>query len=500
METFERSSIAVYRWLDERLGLGPILRVTALHYVPRSVNWWYVFGSAVLTAFMFQIVTGIFLIFSYVPTPQSAYSSLNQISSHQYAGNILRGLHYWGASAMVMLIFIHMTAHFLTGSYKYPRELHWLTGTVLLILTIVMAFTGQLLRWNQDAYWAILVGAQQAARTPFIGQWVGQLIMGGPEINGTTLAHIYAVHVWLVPGGILTFIGIHLYLVIYKGISEWPVPGQPVDPATYWEHYQEILHTDGEPFFPRAVFKDALMATLLIVVVGILAVTVGAQHLGPPANPTTPAEPKPDWYLIWYFGVLALIGITSGGAAVTPFVIILFPLIAFGILFLIPLANKGERHPSRRPWSIAIVVIAALSTLILTYLGYAEPWRPVLIGGTTPPSLPHQIYANLPPSAQAGAKLMHSEACLSCHMVQGIGAGGKAGATVPATGGARGPDLTYVGDRLTYGEFIWRIAHGGGGMPSYGNILTPKQLNELVLFLESRKHQTPAIQSASGSP
>src|ERR1700737_980546 len=127
-----------FRWLDERLGSGMIRRATALHPVPRSVNWWYVFGSAVLTVFIFQIVTGMFLAMTYIPSPDHAYASLDYISHHQLFGNILRGLHYWGASAMVMLIFIHMTAHFLTGSYKYPRELQWLTGATLLLLTIVM--------------------------------------------------------------------------------------------------------------------------------------------------------------------------------------------------------------------------------------------------------------------------------------------------------------------------------------------------------------------------
>src|SRR5947209_11825448 len=140
---------ATYRWLDDRLGINGILKATRLHAVPKSVNWWYVFGSAVLTAFMIQAVTGIFLAFTYIPSPDHAYASLDYISHHQFAGNILRGIHYWGASAMVMLIFVHMTAHFLTGSYKYPRELHWWTRSVLLILTIFLALTVQLLRWNQ---------------------------------------------------------------------------------------------------------------------------------------------------------------------------------------------------------------------------------------------------------------------------------------------------------------------------------------------------------------
>lgn len=484
MERFERLSLGMYRWLDERLGIGMVLKATAFHAVPKSVNWFYVFGSAVLTSFIFQVVTGIFLAFSYVPTPQSAYSSLDYISHHAFAGNILRGLHYWGASAMVMLIFVHMSAHFLTGSYKYPRELHWLTGGVLLILTIVMAFTGQLLRWNQDAYWAIVVGAEQAARTPFLGTWVAQLILGGPAVGAETLTRIYAVHIWLIPAGLFTFIGVHLYLVIYKGISEWPVPGKPVDPQTYWAEYQEILHNDGEPFFPRAVFKDAVMATLVILVVGILAVTLGAQALGTQANPTIPANPKPDWYLIWYFAILALIGVSGGGAAVTPYVIILFPAVAFAIVFLIPLANKGERHYSRRPWAVATVFIAALATFVLILLGYQENWKPELSNSFSTVPLPTAYYSALPPVSRAGGRLFGDYACTSCHQINKIG-------------GHRGPNLTDVGDRLTYGQLTWRIANGGGGMPAYGNILKAAQVNDLVNFLETRKTSGPA--QASGS-
>jgi ubiquinol-cytochrome c reductase cytochrome b subunit len=479
---------ATFQWLDERLGITGILKATALHNVPRSVNWWYVFGSAVLTAFMVQVVTGIFLVMSYVPSPDHAWDSLNYISHHQLLGNVLRGIHYWGASAMVMLIFVHMTAHFLTGSYKYPRELHWLTGSVLLILTLAMAFTGQLLRWNQDAYWAIVVGAEQAARTPIIGKWAAQLLIAGPNVNGQTLTRVYAIHIWLVPAGIITFVSIHLYLVIYKGVSEWPVPGKPVDPKTYWAEYQEILHNDGEPFFPSGVWKDAIISAALLVLIIVLAVVVGGQDIGLRANPTTPANPKPDWYLIWYFAILAIIGVSPQGAAITPYVIILVPGIAFTILFLFPLANKGERHYSRRPWAVATVIVLAFSTAILIYLGYSEPWKPYLgASGATVPSLPKFSYAHLPKSAQRGAVLLHSEACLACHQVGNYGAApANSGQSSSAVGGVRGPSLSDVGSSLSRDQLIYRIARGGGGMPAYGNVLTPKQLTDLVNYLETR--------------
>src|SRR5919206_970829 len=280
MNPLIRLSLGTYNWLDSRLGVGMIWRATMGHPVPKSVNWWYVFGSATLFAFIFQVITGVFLAFVYIPSPDHAYESLVWITHKELLGNVIRGIHYWGASAMVMLIFIHMTAHFLTGSYKFPREMQWLSGAILLLMTLAMAFTGQLLRWNQDAYWAVVVGAEQAARTPFIGGWAAQLLTAGPVVGGNTLTRFYAIHVFLVPGIMFFLIGMHLYLVIYRGISEWPVPGEPVDPKTYWANYQRILHEEGESFFPKATSKDVVMGLLAGVIVVALAVFVGAAALG----------------------------------------------------------------------------------------------------------------------------------------------------------------------------------------------------------------------------
>lgn len=478
-----RAGEGTYRWLDERLGIGMIFRATALHPVPRSVNWWYVFGSATLTAFIFQVITGVFLAFVYIPSPDHAYQSLNWITHKETFGNIIRGIHYWGASAMVMLIFIHLAAHFLTGSYKYPRELQWLSGSVLLLLTLLMAFTGQLLRWNQDAYWAIVVGAEQAARTPIIGQPLAQLLIAGQVVGGNTLTRFYAIHVFLAPGAMFLLIGMHLYLVIYKGISEWPVPGEPVDPKTYWSNYQRILHEDGEPFFPVAISKDVVMALIGGVIVVFLAIYIGAAALGTQADPTAPANPRPDWYLIWYFALLAIIPPASEN-----YFIILFPLLGFLALFLLPLANKGERHYSKRPWAVAAVVFAAVSTATLVFYGYQAPWAPVFVGTGLAdiPSLPASATQNLTPTQQKGGQLLHSFGCLACHQINGVG-------------GLRGPNLTYVGSRLSDTELTWRILRGGLNMPPFGNVMTPTQLNEVVAYLETRKSGN-GQQAAGTSP
>jgi ubiquinol-cytochrome c reductase cytochrome b subunit len=314
---------------------------------------------------------------------------------------------------------------------------------------------------------------------------VAQLLVAGPAVNGKTLTEMYAIHMLLLPGAIITFITVHIYLVIYKGVSEWPVPGKPVDPKTYWADYQEILHTDGEPFFPVGIWRDSVMALLVILTIGALAVAHGATSLGIPANPTTPANPAPDWYLIWYFAILALIPPAS-----TPYVIILAPAIGFGILFLFPFANKGERHPARRPWAVATVFIAAIATVVLIYVGYQEPWKPILVNGSQPPQLAAKALRTtsgqpLPSMALAGAHLMSVEGCTACHQIDGVG-------------GHRGPDLTDVGDRRAYTELISRIARGGGGMPAYGNVLKPQQINDLVSYLETRV--TPGQASSNGNP
>jgi ubiquinol-cytochrome c reductase cytochrome b subunit len=304
-------------------------------------------------------------------------------------------------------------------------------------------------------------------------------------VGGQTLSRVYAIHMLLIPGAMFALIGVHLYLVIYKGISEWPVPGKPVDPKTYWSDYQRILHEDGEPFFPKAISKDAYFSLVIICLIFALAVIFGAAQLGLKADPTTPANPKPDWYLIWYFGILALIGVNPSGAAITPYVIILAPAIGFGILFLIPLANKGERHYSRRPWAVATVILAAFTTLMLILLGYQEPWKPVLLNGYQVPSVPKSVMAGLHGDALVGAKLVHAEACISCHTFNGVG-------------GQRGPDLTTIADRLDPNELTTRILHGGGGMPAYGDVLTPTQLRQLVSFLETRTAN--GTTSAGGGP
>src|SRR5579883_1472195 len=184
-----------YHWLNTRLGISGAILPVIEHPVPRGVDWWYVLGSATLAAFIFQVITGVALAMSYVPAPNSAYDSLNFITNQAVLGSLIRGIHYFGASAMVILIAFHAAHVFIIGSYKFPREINWLTGTLLLFLTLGMAFTGQLLRWDQDAYWAVVVAAEQVGKTPIFGQALAELVVAGQTVGGATLTRFYATHV-----------------------------------------------------------------------------------------------------------------------------------------------------------------------------------------------------------------------------------------------------------------------------------------------------------------
>ncbi|MCC6174932.1 MAG: cytochrome b N-terminal domain-containing protein [Chloroflexi bacterium] len=463
-------------WWDDRIAFSKTIVPILEHRVPPNLNWWYVLGSATLVAFMVQVVTGVALAFTYVPSPNSAYASLEFITNGAMLGNIVRGMHYFGSSAMVVLITVHMAHVFLTGSYKFPREVNWLSGVVLFVLTLGMAFSGQLLRWNQDAYWALVVGAEQAARVPFIGDWFARVMIAGHTVGGATLTRFYATHVFLFPALMFGLIGLHLFLVIYQGISEPPKPGEQVDPTTYRRRYHEMLDKVGVPFWPDAAWKDVVFAVGVGVVVLILSIAIGPPVLGPEADPTNlQADPRPDWYFLWYFALLALLPDTLENWFMVGFPL----LIGIGLVITPFLAPGGDRAPSRRPWAIAIVGFSFVAVATLTRLGDIAPWSPVFAKVSVPAS---QTQGLSGPAAQ-GAQLFAEKDCIACHTIAGVG-------------GQRGPNLTDIGARLSKNELTWRILNGGHNMPAYGRTITPDQLSALVAFL-SQQRSGPAERTAN---
>ncbi|MCC6956386.1 MAG: cytochrome b N-terminal domain-containing protein [Anaerolineales bacterium] len=210
-----------FAWLDERLGLTTIYNVVLDRKVPK-VNWWFTLGSASAILFLLQGVTGMFLAVYYVPSPQSAYDSIQFIMNGVAFGWLIRGIHHWGASLMVIVVFLHMLRTFYYGAYKYPREFTWLTGVVLLLCTLGMGFTGYLLPWNQRAYWATTVGTELPGTVPLIGPFITNVLRGGAELSAVTLTRFFAVHIWFLPAVIGALIGVHIYMVVKLGISSVP--------------------------------------------------------------------------------------------------------------------------------------------------------------------------------------------------------------------------------------------------------------------------------------
>jgi ubiquinol-cytochrome c reductase cytochrome b subunit len=221
-------------WFDRRLQLGKPLRETMLHPVPRSTaSWAYVFGSGSLTVMMLQFATGICLAFVYVPSADQAWTSLQVLNHQQSFGWFIRALHGWGSNFMVALVLIHMVQVFMFGAYKFPRELTWMVGICLLLMTLGMAFTGQVLRFDQDAYWGLGIGASVMGRMPFIGTTLVHSMLGGPIIAGETLSRFFAIHVFIIPGALIAFVGVHLLMALKLGVNEWPMPGRIVKRETY---------------------------------------------------------------------------------------------------------------------------------------------------------------------------------------------------------------------------------------------------------------------------
>src|SRR3954462_6528085 len=244
-------------WFDRRLQLANPIREAAEHPVPRNTaSWFYVFGSAALTVFLLQLVTGILLALIYVPSGGEAWSSLQALNHQVTLGWFIRAMHGWGSNFMVAIVLIHMAQVFLFGAHKYPRELTWVVGVFLLLMTLGMAFTGQIMRFDQDAYWGLGIGASVMGRMPLVGPKLVHLMLGGPIIAGETLSRFFAIHVFIIPSTLIAFVGLHLLMVIKLGVNEWPMPGRIVKRSTYLKEYHDLTHKDGVPFIPDAFRKD----------------------------------------------------------------------------------------------------------------------------------------------------------------------------------------------------------------------------------------------------
>ncbi len=473
---------AIGDWFEQRLGLGAPLAEVATHRVPRdTASWWYVFGSATLVSFVVQVVSGICLATVYVPSADGAWQSLEVLNYQQPLGWFLRAVHGWGSNFMVALMSVHLVQVFLFGAFKYPRELTWLVGVFLFLCTLGMAFTGQVLRFDQDAYWGLGIGAAIAGRTPLIGQQVVHLILGGPIIAGETLSRFFALHVFVIPGLLIGLVGLHLFLVLKLGINEWPMPGRLVSRDTYRREYEALVARDGVSFFPDAAKRDLVAAAVTILaILGCAAVFGPFGPNGEPDPTIIATTPRPDFYFLSLFSAFALL------PPWTETVLILTaPVLGILALLAVPfVAGTGEKSWQRRPVAVLGVTLVFLTLATLTWLGLSSPWSPHMDAWSAAP-VPVEYVKGRTALELQGALLVQGKQCRNCHALGG-------------TGGLRGPALDDVATRLTRDQLIRQVLQGGGNMPAYGKNLRPAEVTALVAFLATMHppNQAPARDAA----
>src|ERR1700692_1831275 len=472
----------VAEWFDLRLQLGTPIRETAEHPVPReTASWFYVFGSAALTVFFLQLVTGILLALIYVPSASEAWSSLQALNHDVTLGWFIRAMHGWGSNFMVAIVLIHMVQVFLFGAYKFPRELTWIVVVCLLLMTLGMAFTGQVLRFDQDAYWGLGIGASIASRVPIAGPVIVKLMLGGPIIAGATLSRFFALHVFVIPGMLIGFVCLHLLMVLKLGINEWPMPGRLVKRATYENEYHQLTRKDGAPFVPYAIWKDLFFAAFILLAVAACALYFGP--FGPTGRPDPTiiqTVPKPDYFFLLLYALLSLLPPSMETPA-----LLIGPVLAIVGLLLLPfLSGEGEKSWRRRPIAVLSVLLIAITLGTFTHLAGFTPWSPHMNAWSSDP-VPEQVLRGTTALQRQGALVFQAKQCRNCHSLGELG-------------GQRGPALDSVAVRLTQDQLIRQVIQGGGNMPAYGKNLNPAETTALVAFLETLhpEGQIPARDAA----
>jgi ubiquinol-cytochrome c reductase cytochrome b subunit len=447
-------------WLDHRTGVETAIKNFLYEEIPASSGWHQVFGSVAMFLFLTQAFTGILLAFNYAPTPGEAYNSLKYIITELTGGRMIRGLHHWGASMMIVVVVLHMVQVFLYGAYKKPREATWMVGIVLLLLTLAYGLTGYLLPWDNRAYWGTVVATKIAASAPLAGPYLTRLLGGEGEIGVVTFARFYALHVLLLPPATMLLIAIHVYLVRKHGVA--PAVGDTAP---------------KKKFYPEQVFKDTVAIFIAFVVLFALAVTVRVplERLADPTD--TSYIPRPDWYFLFLFQTLKVF---EGPLEVVGSVIL--PTIAILALFLIPFVDRGAaRRVRRRTVAMAGVALVALGWTGLTVQAIrTTPASPVVdVTSTEGP----EEWQQLSPDELAGIGYYRTENCASCH----------------AGENKLGPDLAQGKKRTA----AWLVDHfkrpaqvvPGSSMPAIH--LSDAQLTSLASFLlKLNSKNAAALESA----
>jgi len=455
-------------WINKRWPLSELISSGLEEEIPGGSSYAYVFGSLLLFTFSLQAVTGVWQLFYYVPSVQYAYDSLNYLRIEIPFGWLIHGLHHWGANAMIILLLCHALRVFTWGAYKMPRELTWLTGVGLFLLTFALSFTGSPLPWDEQGFWATEVGTSIAGTVPFAGNLIKQLLRGGPEMGQLALSRMFILHVALLPVGLLTLVGIHLVALRRFG-STGP--------------WNEAKRQRIGRFWPDQVFKDMIACALLLVILIALVVFFPPDFTGPADPLDTTYLPKPEWNFLFLYeilkffpGKLEVIG-TVGVPTVGILALVLLPV----------LDRKSERAPRRRRLAMSLAGLVLVGLIGLTLAGHYS--NPAGEQGSVP--LPLSAPSEQSTNVGLGKALFLSQGCTACHMVNG-------------SGGSVGPDLSGEGEKGRTTEWLRTQirdpkAHDSQSlMPAYSS-LSNQQVDQLVAYLLSLTGGSQAV-SAGPTP
>lgn len=452
-------------WAIDRFGVDIVYRSLLDRRVPKA-PWYSGDGSTLMALLGVQVITGAVLALTYSPAADSAYQSVVYITDHMFLGWFIRGLHYWSAGAMMIMVVFHLLRQILLGGYKSPREGTWLVGVPLFFGVLFLAYSGYLLRWDERSIYGIRVMLQMLGRVPFIGESLVLFAQGGPSIGPATLSRLYAFHVLIVPLAMFALVAFHVYLVVVKGTM---TKGERSTEIKSVSQQRKIYKSEaeseegGETFFPFTMIKTGAMAGIVLIAVFLAALFVGPSKLYPAANFTSPSMPAEEWWFWWLSGLIALLP-----PSIAPWFVVLLPIAVLVFLLLLPLIDRGPHRGARkRPlWVIAIIATVAAILFLSDYRrrSHFTAWP-----DAEPPTLPAGMV--LPPDAEQGRILFATYGCNSCHAV------GKADASFAV-------DFALLRGQLSREKIREYILNPplGIAMPSYEGRMTREELDAVVAF------------------
>ncbi|HEX9653829.1 MAG TPA: cytochrome b N-terminal domain-containing protein, partial [bacterium] len=386
--------------VEKSKGLLAIVKDLLNEPMPKGVNWPQTLGSALLALIVVQILTGALLSLYYSPNADAAYESIQYIETQVLFGKLIRGIHYFAASGMVIVLFAHICRTFFYGAYKRPRQWTWIFGVGLLLITLGFAFTGYLLPWDMKSYFATKVGINIAGVVPVIGPFIIKIMQGGSEMSTITLSRFFALHVIVLPLLLVMLVGGHLfYLRLHGPTPPWVKAGEPV--------------SYPNRFYPQQLFRDSVIAFLVVAVIVILAAKYGA-HLEPKADANdTSYIPRPDWY---FYSLFQILKIFEGKLEIVGAVIL--PGAFFTLMLLLPFIDRNpERQWSQRPLAVSAGSAIVLAILILTTWGaYDANQAKQRLQARAEAAIPSSAVADIKTGdPQRGEALYSALKCGECH-------------------------------------------------------------------------------------